>query len=320
MKRAFLASLALLAALAAGAAAEAKSSRWNGDYFTNLPVVTQHGETLRFYDDVIKDKIVVISFIYTTCSDLCPLTTARLAQLRDKLGDAVGRDIFLVSMSVDPERDTPEMMKMFADSFDAGPGWLFLTGAPEHVNQINYKLGDRSQTAGRGLRDHRNELVIGNDAIGAWQRDSVLSDLDRLAISVRSMNPEWRDTVRVVKANPAMDTGYTISDEPGQVLFTKLCAACHTIGVGDRVGPDLRGVTERRDRDWLVDFIRDPVAMRQAKDPIALALAARYPGARMPILGIPTNDIGDLLHYLEAQSARIVEGVAAAPAEPHGHR
>src|SRR5262249_33455984 len=83
-------------------------NRWGANYFPNVPVIDQNGRTLTFYDDVIKGKIVVISFIYTSCQDLCPLTTAKMAQLEDKLDGAVGRDLFFISISVDPENDTPE--------------------------------------------------------------------------------------------------------------------------------------------------------------------------------------------------------------------
>jgi cytochrome oxidase Cu insertion factor (SCO1/SenC/PrrC family) len=101
-----------------------RRNKWGASYFPNLPVIDQNGRTLKFYDDVIKGKIVIISFIYTTCQDACPLTTARLVQLADKLektGAVVGRDLFFVSMSVDPNNDTPERLKAFADAFDMGP-------------------------------------------------------------------------------------------------------------------------------------------------------------------------------------------------------
>ena len=87
MRQTLLAAMAVLAAatVSVPSSLEAQSGRWNADYLPNLPVVTQDGKTLKFYDDVIKDKIVVISFIYTSCQDICPLTTARMAQLADKL-------------------------------------------------------------------------------------------------------------------------------------------------------------------------------------------------------------------------------------------
>src|SRR5262249_1861766 len=112
----------------------------------------------------------------------------------------------------------------------------------------------------------------------------------------------------------ASDIGYQLGPEPGQVLFKKICAPCHTIGIGDRVGPDLRDVTTRRDRGWLVDFIMDAEKMRRDKDPIALALAETYPGVLMPRLGVTRNDAADLIAYLEAQSSRLSTHQVTSPA------
>src|SRR5262249_58791479 len=88
------------AAVLAPAPSAAQSRMWSEGYVPNVPVVTQDGKTVRFYDDLIKGKIVIISFIYTNCRDICPLTTARMAQVEEKLGDVVGRDIFIISMTV----------------------------------------------------------------------------------------------------------------------------------------------------------------------------------------------------------------------------
>ena len=260
---------------------EAQGYHRGANYFPNLPVVTQDGKVLNFYDDVIKDKIVLISFIYTNCPDLCPLTTARITQVEDRLGDMVGRDIFFISMTVDPERDTPERLKEFATAFDVGPGWLFLTGKPEDIRRINSSLGDKS----RNLSEHRNEIVLGNDVTGEWTRNSVFGDLDRLIMDIRSMDPKWRNEVRQPKFDAASNTGYALDLQPGQSLFKKLCAPCHTIGVGDRVGPDLRGAAERRQEAWLTQFIRTPEKVLAEKDPAAVDLAAKFPGVRMPIWG-----------------------------------
>src|SRR5215510_6661525 len=317
MRRIRLAALAVLVALTVSipATLEAQGRRWGEGYIPNLPVVTQDGKTLRFYDDVIKGKIVVINFIYTTCPDICGLTTARLTQAEDKLGDMVGRDIFFVSLTVDPEHDTPAKLKEYADAFHiTGPGWLFLTGKPENIRAINDRLGQRSPD----LREHRQEIVLGNDAIGLWMRNSVLGDLDRFVMDVRGMDQKWRDQVRVAPRSAAADTGYELGTQPGQVLFKKLCAPCHTVGVGDRAGPDLRDVTSRRDHDWLTKFIMDPYKMRAQKDPAALALIAKYPGVLMPRLGITENDAADLISYLDAQSARLTNAEApSAPAHDH---
>jgi protein SCO1 len=315
MRQTLLAAMLALAAVSAPSPLEAQSGRWNAGYLPNLPVVTQDGKTLKFYDDVIKGKIVLISFIYTNCPDICPLTTARLTQVEDQLGDVVGRDIFFVSITVDPERDTPERLKEFATAFDVGPGWLFLTGNPEDIRAINYKLGDRS----RRLSDHRNEIVLGNDTTGEWQRDTALGDLNRLVMTIRDMDPKWRDQDHTPRPSDAGDTLLPLGQQPGQAMFKKICAPCHTIGVGDRVGPDLRGVTQRRERAWLSSFIRNPAKMRAQQDPVALALAAEYPGVHMPTLRVSEIDAADLIAYIDAQTAHLAEGAQDAPAASHQH-
>src|SRR5262245_39223555 len=101
--RRLLAALAV-AMLLAPSSGEAVSRR-GPDFLPNLPVVDQDGRQLRFYDDLIKDKIVVIMFIYTSCTDICPITTARMTQIEDRLGDVLGREIFIVSLTVDPVTD-----------------------------------------------------------------------------------------------------------------------------------------------------------------------------------------------------------------------
>src|SRR5215467_7806002 len=216
MRQILCAGVIALAAviISATGSVEAQGVRRGANYFPNLPVVTQDGKTLKFYDDVIKGKIVLISFIYTNCPDICPLTTARLVQVEDQLGDIVGRDIFFVSMTVDPERDTPERLKEFATAFDVGPGWLFLTGKPEDIRAINYKLGDRS----RKLSEHRNEIGLGNDTNGEGGKDTVFGDLTRLVRTIRDMDPKWRDQDHTPGQSGTADALLPLSQEPGQAM------------------------------------------------------------------------------------------------------
>src|SRR5262245_25690202 len=195
MCRPWLAGVLLLAGLSFGAC-NAQAGRWGKDYVPNIPVVTQDGKTLNFYDDLIKDKIVVLSFIYTSCKDICPLATARLGEAQEKLGARLGRDIFFYSISIEPERDTPERLKAYADAFHAGPGWLFLTGLPEDIQLIRYKFGDRRPELG----DHRNDVVLGNGATGEWQRENALGDLDHSVRSIEDMEVDRRGKVSAVDA------------------------------------------------------------------------------------------------------------------------
>src|SRR6476661_3260571 len=108
--------------------AAADNARWGANYFPNVILTTQDGTKVHFYDDVIKGKIVVIDLIYTHCVDACPLETARLAQVQKLLGDRVGKDVFFYSISIDPNRDTPKVLKAYAQKYHIGPGWTFLTG------------------------------------------------------------------------------------------------------------------------------------------------------------------------------------------------
>jgi protein SCO1/2 len=300
MKALQAAGLAVFALVMIGfvATGDVRAARWGADYIPNLPVVTQDGKTLRFYDDVIKDKIVVVSFLYVSCRDVCPLAAARLAQLQDRLGDRLGRDIFLVSITVDPENDTPAQLKRYAETFGAKPGWLFLTGDPDDIKLIRHRLGERS----RFLGEHRNDLMLGNGATGEWQRDSAMGDLERLVMSIEAMTPGRKTAQEITAQAKLQDRAFALTGPPGEPLFRKACAGCHTIGGGDRVGPDLEGVTERRPRDWLIRFIANPAAMRLSKDPIAMDLVARFPVVRMPPLSIPERDAADLISYIEGRS------------------
>ena len=116
-------ALLVLAALHVGRHGSAQAGRWGKDYVPNVPVVTQDGKTLNFYDDLIKDKIVVLSFIYTSCKDICPLATAQARRgARTSCGDRLGRDIFFLSISIEPERDTPQRSKQYADALPRRPG------------------------------------------------------------------------------------------------------------------------------------------------------------------------------------------------------
>jgi cytochrome oxidase Cu insertion factor (SCO1/SenC/PrrC family)/mono/diheme cytochrome c family protein len=312
MRRHFLAGFAAVLALVLGAPGGRAESRWGGEYVPNLPVTTQDGTALHFWDDLIKDKLVVIGFIYTSCTDLCPLTTARMAEMRDRLGASFGRDVFFISLTVDPEHDTPERLKAFADAFDArGPAWQFVTGRPEDIERINARFGDKS--AERGLSSHRNEIVIGNGKTGAWTRNSVFSDLEEVIRDVRSMDAAWADRPRPAHENHGVEHVHEMANTPGEILFKKACAACHTIGGGDKVGPDLRGVTERREEAWLKRFISNPPQLRASGDPGLQALMQRFPAVRMPLLGLGEVDAGDALEYIRKRSAELAAREASLP-------
>lgn len=225
------------------------------------------------------------------------------------LGDSVGREIFFYTISVDPENDTPERLKKYAEAMHAGPGWLFLTGLPEDIRSVRDKLGDRGQS----LSEHRNEVLLGNGTTGEWQRDNPLADLTRLALTIRSMRSDWCADFAQLKRQREHAPQPASEASSMHAMFAKACAGCHTIGRGDRVGPDLAGVSERRQSGWLARFIADPEQVRRQQDPIALALAAKFPVVRMPAMGISENEASSLVAYIEQQQPKRPATLALEP-------
>jgi protein SCO1/2 len=288
------------------APATAGDSPWGKEYLPNNLVVTQDNKSLSFYDDVLKGKIVILSFIYTTCRDICPVVTARLSQLEEKLGSVVGRDVFFVSVSIDPENDTPEKLKEYAKAFSAGPSWLFLTGTSTDMEVIRYKLGERSDK----ISQHRNEILLYNDNNGVWERASVFGDLNTLSETVRAMDPAWRSQA-ATKPNAGLGKSATAASTtgadpamglPGEALFIKVCASCHTIGHGQRVGPDLVNLTSRRDRPWISSYISNPNTIRAQDTAVVRELMEKFPTVRMPNLGLADVDVSDVVAYIEAMT------------------
>ena len=297
MRRAIFATI-LLAALAPAVTAAAQNSRWGANYFPNVTLTTQDGREVRFYDDLVKGKIVAIDLIYTTCRYACPLETARLAQVQKILGDRVGRDVFFYSITIDPDHDTPAVLKDYAEKYHAGPGWLFLTGKAADIELISRKLGLYTEPDPANKDGHTPSLLVGNEATGQWMRNSALDNPGFLARTIG----DWMDSWRNARTVPLAQDGKPLVFSQGQYVFTTHCAPCHSIGSGDRIGPDLAGVTTTRDRAWLQHFILEPDAVLASGDPIARDLAAKYKQVRMPRLDLKTADVDDLLVYIGTQT------------------
>lgn len=309
---------AALVHLAGMQAAHADKSRWGEGYLPNVELLTADGRAVRFYDDLVKGRVVVFSFIYTSCRDICPLVTARLAEVYEQLGPAAGKDIRFVSISIDPDNDTPARLQQHAAAFRSDPAWVFVTGRPENIKLVRHKLGERS----RKLTEHSAQIMLYNDMTGDWSRDSAFADLGALKLSILSMVPEWRASAGLAGVVSSETEGAAPVELPGQALFAKACATCHTVGKGRRIGPDLAGVTARRERDWLQRFIRAPAAMHAAEDPIAVQLAAEFPAVRMPNLQLSVADVSDVLTYLDARTFAVAaadDELSAAHARSHQH-
>jgi protein SCO1 len=278
----------------------ADNSRWGAGYFPNLTLTTQEGATVHFYDDLIKGKIVAINLIYTSCKYSCPLETARMAQVQKLLGDRMGRDVFFYSITIDPEHDTPAVLKEYGEKYHAGPGWTFLTGKQEDIELISKKLGLYSAPNPANPDGHTPYLLVGNEATGQWMRNSAVDNPKFIARTIGDWLNSWQNRPKEPLKSYAEVPRPTF--DRGQYMFSSHCAACHTIGRGEHLGPDLLGVTSTRDRSWLARFILAPEKMNAAGDPIAVALRAKYNQVRMPNLDLNDSDAAVLIDYIAEQS------------------
>src|SRR5712692_3720568 len=151
-------------------------------YFPNVVLTTHEGRTVRFYDDLIKDKVVTINFMYTQCEDgRCPLTTANLVRVQKLLKDRVGRDIFMYSFTLTPEHDTPAVLRRYARAYGVGPGWTFVTGKPADMERLRRKLGFAWANPVRDAKkaSHTGNLRYGNEPLQLWSACPAMS------------RPEW---------------------------------------------------------------------------------------------------------------------------------
>ena len=191
-RRNLLAGIGAVAlAMAAGRAA-AEPNRRSGpraNYFPNVTLYTHEGKAVKFYDDLICGKLVAINMMYAQCEGICPGMTRNLTRVQKQLGDRVGRDVFMYSISLLPEQDTPERLKEYANMHHVGPGWLFLTGARGDIEAVRYALGfydidpeidgDRSQ--------HTGMLRIGNEPLNRWSMAPALGEPDSITQAILSI-------------------------------------------------------------------------------------------------------------------------------------
>lgn len=169
--------LSLVLFLASSAVAQEKPTPSTAEkYFSDVELINQDGQKLRFYSDVLKNKVVIINAFFTTCTSVCPPMNRNFEKVQEALGDRLGKDAFLVSISVDPETDTPERLKDYSQKFHARPGWIFLTGKKENVDWALYKLGQYVETKD----SHKTIVIIGNEPKGLWKKAFGLAKSEEL--------------------------------------------------------------------------------------------------------------------------------------------
>jgi protein SCO1/2 len=163
------------------------------EWFTNVEVTTHDGRVLRFYDDVMKGKILLINFFFTSCDDICPLMTNNLSQVQALLGDRVGQEIRMVSITLEPEHDTPEVLAAYARSHGAGPGWLFLTGNQADIELLRHRLGfvDSDAATDADLEQHIGAVRIANEPLHRWAMSPALLNPAALVRAVNRVIPRF---------------------------------------------------------------------------------------------------------------------------------
>jgi protein SCO1/2 len=161
---------------------------WGG--IPNVALKTHTGATVRFYDDLLRDKLVVINMMYAGCNATCPPMTQNLLQVQQALGDRVGKDIFMYSITLRPEQDSPEDLAHYAKLNQVQPGWLFLTGAPRDIERVRYALGfyDPDPVVDRQEGRHVGMVRIGNDPLRRWGMAPALAHPQQIMAHIRHLD------------------------------------------------------------------------------------------------------------------------------------
>ena len=294
---------------------------WGKDYFPNIELTTSKGEKVRFYDDLIKDKVVAVNFIYTSCGEMCPVETARLKTVSQILGDRMGKDVFFYSITIDPDRDSVAVLDAYSKKFKTGEGWTFLTGDEEDIRLLRKKMGLYISTIDedeRELSDHNVNLVIGNQALGRWVKRSPLENPYVIANQMGNWLHNWKQPRK--NRNKYEDAPKLRQITEGEMKFRNMCTSCHVISGGiakipnaPQIGPDLFGVGKVRDPQWLTRWLKEPDVMLAEKDPIAVALIEKYQVV-MPNFSLSEVDVKNILQFIENETYRL-EQVALKQAQ-----
>lgn len=147
-------------------------------YFTDTPLKDQDGNTVRFYSDELKNRLVLLNVVFTHCQDACPLITRKLKDVRAALGDEVARQVYFITLTSDPKNDTPDVLKAFAAKHGVdGPNWRFLTGTQEQMNLVLGRLGQVIPSP----EQHSTQLIVGDVANKRWAKIRPDAPVDAIA-------------------------------------------------------------------------------------------------------------------------------------------
>lgn len=161
----------------------APAARSAKDYDPSTRLLTQDNQPVRFYDDLVKGKVALINTMFTTCPSICPPMMTNLAKVAELLKPYLGKQVVMISVSVDPENDTPAVLKQYAARFHVGPGWYLLTGKRAQVDAVLAKLGDEDPDKNR----HSGMLFVGSDPLRSWRKVFAMSAPADIAGAVQAL-------------------------------------------------------------------------------------------------------------------------------------
>jgi len=163
----------------------------------DVTLTTHEGTEVRFYQDLVKGKVVLINFMYATCTNSCPTFTANLVRVQRLFGDRVGRDVFMYSISLDPEHDSPQVLRDYVKNYGVQQGWTFLTGSLADITTLRRRLGlrDLDPVVDADKAQHIGVVLYGNERLDRWAACPALAEPREIV-----KNVGWVEGARQVPA------------------------------------------------------------------------------------------------------------------------
>jgi protein SCO1/2 len=182
----------------------------HAEHLPNVELTTHEGRVVRFYEDLVKGQVVAINFMFTTCGNTCPLITEYLAAAQKALGEPMSRKISLLSISLEPEHDTPEVLRGYRQVHGVSQGWIFLTGRRDDIEFLRRRLGvyDLDPAIDTDPSQHAGIVILGNEPQGRWRAISALSHPIRIRQAMERIilpSSQWATGETVVNEVPAQD-------------------------------------------------------------------------------------------------------------------